>query len=359
MLQPEPHISKIALPVHGGSSFASIDNGRKLLDFSTCCNPYPPPASVRRAVESCDLNHYPDPESLQFISALSRKYGIDRSNIIAGSGSTEVLRLAALAYLNPGATAVISTPAYSEYELACSIVNAQVIKYALAEKTGFRLVAQDFIRQLLPLSPRAIFICNPNNPSGQYLSHHEIESIILAFPSTLVVLDEAYIAFTSNAWQSDALLDHGNVLIVHSLTKDFTLAGLRLGYGIASPPIIQALQKVRPPWNVSAPAQQAGVAALSCDRYLESSCRKIEACKQYLIRSLGGLGYSVLDTRTNFFLVRTGNAAAFKQKLLKKDILVRDCTSFGLPAFIRIAPRSMPDCRKLVQAIKEIKGTEI
>lgn len=359
MPQPEPHVSSLGLAVHGGTGFAGIGNGERLLDFSTCCNPYPPPPSVRRAVASCDLSHYPDPESRQFIAALSHKLGIATENIMAGSGSTELIRLASLAYLGPGRTAAIPIPTYSEYARACRLINTPVFFHKIKESHGFRLEIEDFISRTQPQEPAAVFLCNPNNPTGQYLSRPEVEAIIAAFPSALIVLDEAYIAFTSGAWSSQDLIKHDNLLIIRSLTKDYALAGLRLGYCLASRPVINTLKKVRPPWNVGTPAQQAGLAALAADDYLETSRRRIEGCKLYLMRALAGLGYKVPDTSTNFFLVKTGDAAGFRQRLLEKGMLVRDCTSFGLPEYIRIAPRSMADCRRLVQVIRETKRNNV
>lgn len=356
MLRPEGRISRIIPPCHGGSGYAAIPQGQKVLDFSACCNPYPPPASIREAAASCDLSRYPDPESAEFTQALAARLGISAGNIIAGSGSTEILRLAALAYLGPGDTVFIPTPTYGEYELAGRIAGADIVHYRLAEKRSFRLDTDDLIKHVKKVSPKAVFICNPNNPTGQYLSRREIESVITALPDSLIVLDEAYIAFTRGAWDSTILLKYDNLLIVRSLTKDFALAGLRLGYGLASQPLIETLKKVRPPWNVSSAAQRAGLAALECSDYLQQSCLRIESCRRYLMAAIESMRYQTLDTSANFFLVKTGNAAEFQQKLLKNGILVRDCASFGLPDHIRIAPRNMADCRKLVKAMKKIAG---
>jgi histidinol-phosphate aminotransferase len=358
MPQPKPFIRQLAPPVHGGTGFASIESKQlsRILDFSTCCNPYKPPQIIRKAVANCDLSRYPDPESKLLVKGISSKLGIKTENIIAGSGSTELLRLAAATYFGPDDTVIIPTPTYGEYELSCQAVNTHVVKYTSQEKRGFRLDITGFLNFAHTVSPKGIFICNPNNPTGHYLSRREIELIVSSFPDALIVLDEAYIAFTANAWNSLGLVNYGNLFIVRSMTKDFALAGLRLGYGIASPTIIGTLKKVRPPWNVSSPAQQAGLTALGCDDYMENSCRRIESSKRYLIKSLAGLGYKILDTQTNFFLVRTADATSFRQKLLKKDIMVRDCTSFGLPDYIRIAPLNMNDCRRLVQTMKEMAG---
>jgi len=327
-----------------------------IMDFSTCCNPYGPPPSVSKALAKADIALYPDPDCREFTGLLSHKIGAAGENLVTTNGSTELLRLAALAYTGPGDTAVIPSPTYGEYELACQIAGATIVKYRLKERTGFSLAAGDFISFAQKHSPAAIFICNPNNPTGQYLDFGGITKIVSSFPDTLVVLDEAYVSFTAGAWNSLELLRYPNILIVRSMTKDFALAGLRLGYGIASREIINTLKKVRPPWNVNSAAQQAGIAALGSPGYLKKCNALINKSKDYLMAQLGSLGYDVLPTDANFFLVRVGKAADFQSRLLNKGFLVRDCSSFGLPAYIRIAPRRMQDCLKLIAAIKSVQS---
>jgi histidinol-phosphate aminotransferase len=357
-LQPKPHIADIQPGTHGGINFTAPagTDCLDILDFSTCCNPYSPPPSVNEALAKADIALYPDPECREFIDLLSRNTGAPKDNLIATNGSTELLRLAALAYTGPGDTVVVPSPTYGEYELACKIANAHVVKYEMKESTGFRLAAGDFISFARKLKRSVIFICNPNNPTGQYLGFSDIKKIVSSFPDTLIVLDEAYVSFTADAWDSLKLLDYANILIVRSMTKDFALAGLRLGYGIASREIINTLKKVRPPWNVNSAAQQAGIAALNSPCHMKRCGTLINKGKDYLIAQLGSLGYRVLPTDANFFLVRVGKAAGFQSSLLMKGFLVRDCSSFGLPAYIRIAPRRMQDCLKLIAAIKSVQG---
>jgi histidinol-phosphate aminotransferase len=171
---------------------------------------------------------------------------------------------------------------------------------------------------------------------------------------SLIILDEAYIAFTDNAWPSQDMVDLGSLVILRSMTKDYALAGLRLGYAIAAESIISVLKRVRPPWNVNTPAQKAGILALSDDSYLKKCSSKIREARDFLIKELERLGLPPLPSQTNFFLVKVGDATAFRQALLKKGILVRDCTSFGLPQYIRLAPRTLPECQKLIESIKDV-----
>jgi histidinol-phosphate aminotransferase len=199
-----------------------------------------------------------------------------------------------------------------------------------------------------------LFLCNPNNPTGRYLPEQDVTHIVKAAGDTLVVLDEAYIAFTENTWSSINLLQHDNVIILRSMTKDYALAGLRLGYALAALPVISVLKQVRPPWNVNAVAQQAGVQVLHHDDYLTECGKLIAEARDFLIEELNGLGLTTVPSQTNFFLVKVGNAAGIRKSLLNKGFLVRDCTSFGLPDYIRLAPRTMPECQSLISAIKEL-----
>ncbi|MDD5169959.1 MAG: histidinol-phosphate transaminase [Syntrophales bacterium] len=357
---PKPHVAAIQPVFHGGAAFqpnGSTSNWKTgVLDFSTCCNPYGPAATIRTAVNKSDAGHYPDPNSDCLIQSLAEKFGMPAGQLIAGSGSTELIRLATLAYFGPGDSVVIASPTYGEYELACNIVNAGAIKYDTKPEDDFRLDCTAFINFAREHEPAGIFLCNPNNPTGQYLDPITVNKILDSFPDTLVVLDEAYIAFTPTAWDSRKLLKRTNLFVIRSMTKDFALAGLRLGYGMASPEIILNLKKVRPPWNVSSVGQAAGIAALSSDSYLLKCTRRILESRDYLTRQLSALGYHIVPTQTNFFIFETEDAARFQKQLLKKGVLVRDCTSFGLPHHIRIAPSTMANCRKLIQATKEIKA---
>ena len=173
----------------------------------------------------------------------------------------------------------------------------------------------------------------------------------------LIILDEAYITFVDNPWSSLDMAKSDNLLILRSMTKDYALAGLRLGYGVASQHIIDTLSRIRPPWNVNAVAQQAGIIALKEKDYISRCQIKIKEAKDYLTTELSSLGLPPLPSEAGFFLVKVDDSPDFRQRLLEQKILVRDCTSFGLPGYIRIAPRTPPECQRLIEAIKKIRGT--
>jgi len=355
-LHANPHIEGITQVEHGGAGYAGLKDAGGVMDFSTCCNPYGPPAGVRGALRKTDIGTYPDPRSSELVKSLAEKLGIAATNIIAGSGSTEIIRLAALAYLEAGDTVVIPSPTYGEYELASRLAGAAVVKYKLREDRDFQLHPDVFTSFVRGHSPKAIFLCNPNNPTGQLLPREDMHRLVNDHPDTLIILDEAYMAFTGETGDAPALIDEPNVLVIRSMTKDYALAGLRLGYGLACRDIIGSLEKVRPPWNVSSPAQQAGIAAVGCSGYVRECNVKMQKCRTYLVSRLLKLGYKTVPTDTHFFLMKVGDAALFKSRLLDRGFLVRDCTSFGLPAYVRISPRRMGDCQKLAKAVAGMAG---
>jgi histidinol-phosphate aminotransferase len=202
--------------------------------------------------------------------------------------------------------------------------------------------------------PKAVFLCNPNNPTGQYFSRKDIETLISNLGDTLLILDEAYVNFVDKPWSSLPLIDLGNIIILRSMTKDYGLAGLRLGYAVAGVNIINTLHLVCPPWNVNSAAQQAGIAALDAEDFFKQSLRRIQQAKLYLIRELNKIGLTTLPSKTNFFLLKVRNGKAFRQNLMKQGVLVRDCTSFGLPEHVRLAPRTLTDCQKLIVIINKL-----
>ena len=357
---------------HGGIDYAEVEilgiAAQDILDFSANLNPYGPPPEVIKALSMhhCELSkaisQYPDSEARYLRRSLAERLGISTDNILIGSGSTELIRLAALAYFGKGDKVLIIEPAYGEYELACRIAGASVIKQPLSERDAFLPDINETVRLINQYHPRGIFICNPNNPTGRYLSRADFEKILRSIKDSLFVLDEAYIDFLDSYWTSLDFVSHSslraersNLLVLRSMTKDYAMAGLRLGYGVAKKEIITNLRLICPPWNVNAIAQKAGVIAIASEDYLKRCQGELREAKTYLEKELSNLGFPPLPSEANFFLVKVGDAPKFRRELLKQKILVRDCTSFGLPQYIRIATRTLPECQRLVAAIKEIR----
>ncbi|HTY81180.1 MAG TPA: histidinol-phosphate transaminase [Dehalococcoidales bacterium] len=356
-MEPKKYLLNLQKCAHGGINFAEFKelgiDPDNILDFSVSTNPFMPPPGLKETLWDIPVERYPDSRCLKLTGLLADRLKIATENIIVGSGTTELIRLIALAYFRKGDNVGILGPTYGEYETACRMHGARVISCRALEKNDFQPDIKAVTGAIQKRRPRAVFICNPNNPTGKYLTRREIESILEAGEDTLLVLDDAYATFVQKAWNSLDLIKKQNVIILRSMTKDYGLPGLRLGYALANPDIIAILRAVLPPWSVNIVAQEFGAACLKQDKYLFETLQKIRASKEYLIKAFGQLGFSVVPSDAHYFLVKVGDAAACRRTLLKRDIQVRDCTSFGLPEFIRISPRSLPDCEKLIMTIKK------
>jgi len=349
----------VAICQHGGIDYAELEmlglDSEEVLDFSANLNPFGPPPGVMKAMCEADIAHYPDSDGRHLRRVLAEKLGINTENILVGNGSTELIRLAAVAYFGKGDRVLIIEPTFGEYSVACQIAGASLVKQQLSQRNDFWVDADETAELIRRHCPKGVFVCNPNNPTGRYLSRADFERILSASEDSLVVLDEAYVSFVDGAWSSPEMIEGGNLLILRSMTKDYAMAGLRLGYGLARAEIITTLRRLCPPWNVNTVAQEAGVIATNEEEHLKQCQAELREAKDYLVAELSCLGLPPLPSEANFFLVEVGNAPEFRRELLKRRVLVRDCSSFGLPQHIRIAPRSLPECQSLVAAIKELK----
>jgi len=365
-LLPKPEIQSATVCPHGGIDYAEAEMlgiaPQDILDFSANLNPFGPPPGVTEALCECygglseAISHYPDPEARHLRRSLANKLGVKTENILVSSGSTELIRLAALTYFSKGEPVLLIEPTYGEYQVVCQITGASLVKQHLSPQDDFWLNANETVELIQQHHPKGIFICNPNNPTGRYLARADFMKILNACKDSLVLLDEAYVSFVDGAWSSLDMIDRNNLLVLRSMTKDYGIAGLRLGYGVARKEIIATLRRICPPWNVNVVAQEAGIAAIAKEGYLKRCQIELREAKNYLAAELSNLGLPPLPSEANFFLVEVGDAPGFRRELLKQRILIRDCTSFGLPDYIRIAPRTLPECQRLVAAIKEVKN---
>lgn len=333
-----------------------------VLDFSVSSNPFGAPQAVFDAVRQVDFSRYPDPEATALREAIAVREGLDPGQVLCGNGSVELMWLAALAYLGAGDTALVVGPTFGEYERVCRIAGARV-EVAAATPPDFRPPLAEVCERVVRERPRLLFLCNPNNPTGVYLRPGEVQALLEAGPDTLLVVDEAYLPFVRGGVSAAGFLQtdpsRDNLLVLRSMTKDYALAGLRLGYALGPPAVIDALRAVRPPWSVNAPAQAAGLAALQAGDPLGEPHAEFVEAKRYLSRELTGLGLGVLPSAANFFLVRVGAGAAFRSALLPHGCVVRDCASFGLPEYVRIGVRALADCRRLVDAVRVVLASTL
>ena len=350
-------MSAIEPVTHGALDFAELErlglSPDDVLDFSANSNPFGPSPLVREALAKVPLDRYPDRESLALRRALAEKLALAPEQILVGNGSAELIQLAAQAFLRPGDSALVLGPTFGEYARAAQLTGADVHPMAASPKDGFAFDA-DAILVKLAEHPRVVFICNPNNPTGQCLPEGMLHQWAAAHPETLFVVDEAYLPFVPGM-ESALACNANNILVLRSMTKDHALAGLRLGYAVGPADLIAVLTRQRPPWNVNALAQAAGLAALQDEAHLAETLTQLRREKDLLVQGLQSLGYTPVPSQTPFFLLPVGNGAAFRSALLARGgILVRDCASFGLPQHIRIAPRRPKENLRFLEEIKRV-----
>ena len=278
LIEPKKGIAGLKPVIHGGidemelRKYGLLPQG--VIDFSVCCNPYPHPQSFFTVLTDVDIRPYPDSEAAELRTVIAAHLNIEENNVLPGSGTTELIRLIIQSYLNNNDGVLIPVPAYGEYEIASRIAGGIVYHFDWQFPSDVHSRIEYLLYKIKKIRPKIIFLCNPNNPTGHYLSRTDIESIAEAIPGTLIVIDEAYVNFVDNRWSSQYLIERGNVIILRSMTKDYGIAGLRLGYALADREVIKILRKVCPPWNVNVFAQKAGCMLLSDNEYLSASLPK-------------------------------------------------------------------------------------
>ncbi len=345
-------------PVHGGLDARELESlglrPEEVLDFSASINPLGAAPGVREALRSLPPDAYPDRSCLKLRRALGSHLDIQPDSVLVGNGSTELIHLIARAFLSPGDAAVIFAPTFGEYAAACRLGGVSPVFLPSNERREFRWNLTDAWNLISGLRPSLVFVCNPNNPTGTYLGEEEVREIAESLDGRgLLVLDEAYRSFVDRRWRSQGLLRMGNVALLRSMTKDYALAGLRLGYMLAPEEILARVGKFQYSWSVSAAAQATGLVALDHPQHVEHGRRIVGASKKFLTGALGRMGLECLPSAANFLLIRVGEAARLRRELLTRyKVCVRDCASFGLPEHIRVGVRNIEESRKLVRALK-------
>lgn len=345
-------LTKFEICGHGGFTENTLKEygvkriGKEPIDFSVNTNPWGPPISVVKALKEAErhINKYPDSESYRLKAVIAKKYKIDEENIIVGAGITELLILSALAFIEQDTRVLIPKHTYGEYNVAARIMGG--IPHFI-DMPNLNISAEILTDSLRKNS--VMFICNPNNPTGQYLGEEDIKMLVETAEDTqaLIIFDEAYIDFINKPFATHKLASKSkNVVVLRSLTKFYSIPGIRIGYAIASNDNIQTLRKVKPPWNVNVFAQYAGIAVLEDSKFLKSSLKKISESKLEFEKNL-----PVRSSAANFYILDVGNAKLVTKKLLKNGIFVRDCSSFSLPAYIRFSVRKPYQNKKLVDAL--------
>jgi threonine-phosphate decarboxylase len=320
--------------IHGGRlKREEALKGRRFLDFSASINPFPP--DILPTLDPAAVRSYPDDDYFLLKSAISGRFDREPTEITVGNGSIEVLRTYCQAVLGKGLTYGTIEPTFGEYAYSARLTGASPSQY--------------------PEKADVLFICNPNNPDGKLKDRAEIISLVRerAADGKLTMVDEAFIEL-SDRDESLVQAKENGLFIMRSLTKSFAVPGLRFGYGFGDAELVQQMEALRPPWTVNCVAEQFAIEAMSRLDDLVSSRERIAQERSYLEQHLELTGFRCQPSKVNFILA-TGKrpASEIAETLRQRDILVRDCTSFGLPFSIRIAVRQHPENEQFVEVMRE------
>jgi threonine-phosphate decarboxylase len=336
---------------HGGNplQYAEIQ-----LDFSVSVNPLGLPSAARQAIISSidQFSAYPDCECRALRTALSQKHGVDMDQILCGNGASDLIfRICAS---HPGQKALTLAPTFSEYERSLKLFGGTICEFALRKETDFALMND--ILEALDDSLDLFFLCNPNNPTGQ-LANEELLIAILERckkNNILLIVDECFLEFTSGQSLLSELSHYQNLLILKAFTKFYGMAGLRLGYLLGDPALLNHIQQFGSEWSVSTAAQVAGIAALTEPDWETRTKALVDVERHYMENALAELGLKVFKSQSNFLLIESEQPLFLA--LLQQQILVRACDNFaGLDEhFIRIGLKTHEDNLTLIRAIREV-----
>lgn len=326
-----------------------------MLDFSASVNPYGPSPTVWEALSRLDLSRYPDPDSLVLTEEIARRHGVTADRVLVGNGASELIHLIVRVFARGGQQAIAFTPTFGEFERACQIAGASIFPWRANPDRDFRWTLRNKAGVLRRVLPPLVYLCNPNNPTGVFLDESEVRSVADGLIGGPMLLDEAYVNFVEQPWDATRLTRHGRVILLRSMTKDYGLAGLRLGYVVAHTDAIAAARRLQPEWSVSAAAQVAGLAALEDEAHLRRTLDLVRGSKQMLVAALERHEFSVHAGEANFFLIKTGDGSATRLALLPRGVAVRDCASFGLPEYIRVGVRTPEENDRLVDALVAVR----
>ncbi len=338
--------------VHGGD----IYRHKGVIDFSSNMNPLGTPEGVIRAAQESmtRISNYPDVFQTELIESIAAYEGVPAEQIICGNGAAELIFMFAAA-LRPK-QALILAPTFAEYEQALHSAGCGVRLHTLREQNGFTLtesILGDINSRL-----DVVILCNPNNPTGRLVDPELLGRIIDRCKELGIwlMIDECFQDFC-DAWTAlsakDRLADAPKLFLLKAFTKRYAMAGIRLGYGLcADEKMMDAMRRTVQPWNVSIPAQEAGIAALKETAYVEEARRIVKEERAFLKQELARLGFTVYDSMANYIFFR--GPEGLVEHALKSGILIRDCSNYhGLGrGYYRVAVRRHEDNMKLIEALR-------
>jgi histidinol-phosphate aminotransferase len=364
MTKPAPRENVLAIDIYvPGKSAAAARNGARVFKLSANETPLgPSPRAIAAARQSIEhAAAYPEGSSKLLRAAIGAAHNLDPARIIAGAGSDEILELLALAFIGPGDEAIYSQYGFLEYKIVTLAAGGTPI---VAPETNYTANV-DALLAAVTAKTKMVFLANPNNPTGTYLPLSEVTRLADALPkNAILVLDAAYAEYvTITEYEAGVALatQRDNVVMTRTFSKIYGLAGLRLGWGYGPAEIIDALNRIRSPFNVSSVASAAGIAALEDRAHLGAAIAHNAEWLPWLAQNIAALGLEVLPSVGNFLAIRfpdeDGRRAADADKFLtERGLVLRAIAAYGMPEFLRLTVGSREANERVVAALAEFVG---
>jgi histidinol-phosphate/aromatic aminotransferase/cobyric acid decarboxylase-like protein len=342
---------------HGDMDAASLRalglDPASVLDFSVNVSPFGPHEAVLAAARAADLSRYPERDGQTAREALARSLDVPASRIALGNGAAELLFSIAHALVEPSDRCLVVGPTFGEARAAFEAARGQVHEHvvSLTEEHALDTLVETLSSQIARATPRIVYLCDPNNPTGRLFGARRLARLLEAHPACAFVIDQAFLSLSAGHEDAQMRMPE-NALLLRSMTKDHALPGLRIAYVLASEANIERIERARPPWTTSAAAQAAVPVALAHAEHVTTARTRLLALREELEHGLARLGLTPHPSATCFLVVDVGDARAVRARLLRDDaVLVRSCVSFGLPNHIRICARPKGDLDRLLGAL--------
>jgi histidinol-phosphate aminotransferase len=335
-----------------------VTNVAKLASNENALGPSPRAlAAAREAAASVSL--YPDGSAFYLRNALAAKLGVEPREVFVGNGSNELIELLVRTFVLEGEEVLTSAQSFIAYKLAAQAHGRTLVEAPMKARFHYDL---DAIKKLLSRRTKLVFLANPDNPTGTWFTEQELLPFLDAVPKdTLVVLDEAYVEFVDAPGFQDALAlrrKYPNLVVLRTFSKIYGLAGMRLGYGIARPDVVEYVDRVRAPFNVNLVAQAAGIAAVGDVEHVERSRNLVREERPFLAEGLKALGATVVPSQGNFvfadFPGRPGKELF--EALLREAVVVRPMGGYGFPTAQRITVGLRRENEKCLAALAKVLG---
>jgi histidinol-phosphate aminotransferase len=331
-------------------------SARRVIKLASNENPLGPSpvalAALKKALR--DLHQYPDGNAFYLKQKLAAKLGVTPSHLVLGNGSNDIIEFLGHALLGPGGEMVISQYCFAIYPIVALLLGARVVTVP-AKDYGHDLPA---MLRAVHANTKLVFVANPNNPTGTLAPAADVRRLVEELPENVVLaMDEAYFEFLDKPLDLLPLIRAGrkpNLILLRTFSKIYGLAGLRLGYGIAHPEFIAALEKIRQPFNINSLAQAAALAALDDAAHVQKTRRNNFQGRKFLEKALAAMNVKFVPSAANFLLAKVGAGQEIFEQLQKRGVITRPMGGYQLPEFIRISVGTPAENRRCIKELRDI-----